>query len=71
MLFGPVPARVSAETKLELLGLIDGAVKGGWAHTRACQVLDGTIGFEAPRQVVEQPIGRGRHGVLYQQSPDP
>jgi putative transposase len=31
---------VSAETKLELLGLIDGAVKDGWAHTRACQVLD-------------------------------
>ena len=28
-LFGPVPARVSAETKLELLGLIDGAVKDG------------------------------------------
>ena len=39
-LFGPVPARVSAETKLELLGLIDGAVKDGWAHTRACRVLD-------------------------------
>jgi putative transposase len=31
---------VSAETKLELLGLIDGAVKDGWAHTRACWVLD-------------------------------
>ena len=31
---------MSAETKLELLGLIDGAVKDGWAHTRACQVLD-------------------------------
>jgi putative transposase len=31
---------VSAETKLELLGLIDGAVKDGWAHTRACRVLD-------------------------------
>ena len=39
-LFGPVPARVSAETKLELLGLIDGAVRDGWAHTRACRVLD-------------------------------
>ena len=39
-LFGPVPARVSAETKLELLGLIDGAVEDGWAHTRACRVLD-------------------------------
>src|SRR5947209_14183024 len=39
-LFGPVPARVSAETKLELLGLIDGAVAGGWAHARACRVLD-------------------------------
>jgi putative transposase len=31
---------VSAETKLELLGLIDGAVKDGWAHARACRVLD-------------------------------
>jgi putative transposase len=31
---------VSAETKLELLGLIDSAVKDGWAHTRACRVLD-------------------------------
>jgi transposase InsO family protein len=31
---------VSAQTKLELLGLIDGAVRDGWAHTRACQVLD-------------------------------
>ena len=39
-LFGPVGPRVSAETKLELLGLIDGAVKDGWAHTRACRVLD-------------------------------
>ena len=39
-LFGPVPARVSAETKLELLGLIDQAVADGWAHARACRVLD-------------------------------
>ena len=31
---------MSAETKLELLGLIDGAVRDGWAHTRACGVLD-------------------------------
>jgi len=31
---------VSAETKLELLGLIDSAVRDGWAHTRACGVLD-------------------------------
>ena len=31
---------MSAETKLELLGLIDGAVKDGWAHMRACHVLD-------------------------------
>jgi putative transposase len=30
---------VSAQTKLELLGLVDGAVSAGWAHTRACQVL--------------------------------
>jgi len=31
---------VSAETKLELLGLIDSAVGDGWAHARACRVLD-------------------------------
>lgn len=31
---------MSAETKLELLGLIDEAVTGGWAHARACRVLD-------------------------------
>ena len=31
---------MSAETKLELLGLIDQAVADGWAHTRACRVLD-------------------------------
>ena len=31
---------MSAETKLELLGLIDGAVRDGWAHRRACEVLD-------------------------------
>ena len=39
-LFGPVPARVSAEVKFELLGLIDQAVADGWAHARACRVLD-------------------------------
>ena len=39
-LFGPVPARVSAETKLELLGLIDSAVADGWPHARACRVLE-------------------------------
>jgi putative transposase len=31
---------VSAETKLELLGLIDRAILDGWAHRRACAVLD-------------------------------
>jgi putative transposase len=30
---------VSAELKLELLGLIDGAVADGWSHARACRVL--------------------------------
>ena len=39
-LFGPVPARVSAGAELELLGLIDKAVDDGWAHARACRVLD-------------------------------
>lgn len=31
---------MSAEIKLELLGLIDRAVVDGWAHARACRVLD-------------------------------
>jgi putative transposase len=31
---------VSAEIKLELLGLIDQAVADGWPHARACRVLD-------------------------------
>jgi putative transposase len=31
---------VSAQTKLELMGLIDGAVSAGWAHARACRVLE-------------------------------
>jgi putative transposase len=31
---------VSAETKLELLGLIDAATAAGWSHVRACQVLE-------------------------------
>jgi transposase InsO family protein len=30
---------VSAETKLELLGLVDQAVSNGWAHARACRML--------------------------------
>lgn len=31
---------MSAETKLELLGLIDQAVADGWPHARACRVLE-------------------------------
>ncbi|HEY2202074.1 MAG TPA: integrase core domain-containing protein [Solirubrobacteraceae bacterium] len=31
---------MSAQTKLELLGLIDGAVADGWPHARACRVLE-------------------------------
>jgi putative transposase len=31
---------VSAETKLELLGLIDQAVGDGWSHARTCRVLE-------------------------------
>ena len=30
---------MSAGTKLELMGLVDGAVAAGWAHVRACRVL--------------------------------
>jgi putative transposase len=31
---------VSAEIKLELLGLIDQAVGDGWSHARACRMLE-------------------------------
>jgi putative transposase len=31
---------VSAETKLELLGLIDAATAQGWPHVRACELLE-------------------------------
>jgi hypothetical protein len=31
---------VSAETQLELLGLIDAATSAGWPHVRACSVLE-------------------------------
>ena len=31
---------MSAETKLELVGLIDTAVGAGWSHVRACAVLE-------------------------------
>jgi putative transposase len=31
---------VSARTKLELLGLVDRAIAGGWPHVRACAVLE-------------------------------
>jgi putative transposase len=30
---------VSAQTKLELMGLVDSAVSAGWAHARACRAL--------------------------------
>ena len=30
---------MTAGTKLELMGLVDGAVAAGWAHVRACRVL--------------------------------
>ena len=30
---------MSAQTKLELMGLVDSAVAAGWAHVRACRVL--------------------------------
>jgi len=64
---------VSAETKLELLGLIDGAVKDGWAHTRACQVLDlGDVRAHRWRQRLREtgsledgrPVGDAVHRLL-------
>jgi putative transposase len=35
-----VPARVDGHVKERLLKLVDGAVTAGWAHTRACDVLE-------------------------------
>lgn len=37
---GPVPARVDGDVKEKLLKLIDDAVARGWAHARACSVLE-------------------------------
>ena len=48
-LFGPCPHRVSAENKLEMLGLIDSAVRDGWANTRRRGVLDLQDVARAPR----------------------
>jgi len=39
-LSGRIPRRVEAVTKAGLLELIDRAVKDGWAHRGACQVLE-------------------------------
>ncbi len=36
---GPVPARVDAQVKDVLLGLLDHAVGQGWPVSKACQVL--------------------------------
>jgi len=35
-----VPARVDSHVRERLLKLVDGAVTAGWAHTRACDVLE-------------------------------
>jgi putative transposase len=64
---------VSAEIKLELLGLIDAAVAGGWAHARACRVLDlGDVRAHRWRQRLRElgtvqdrdPGGGAVHGLL-------
>jgi putative transposase len=64
---------VSAELKLELLGLIDEAVADGWAHARACQVLDlaGSRAHHWRRRLPEigtledrDPGGGAVHGIL-------
>jgi transposase InsO family protein len=64
---------VSAGIKLELLGLIDGAVAEGWAHTRACGVLDlGDVRAHRWRQRLrdtgsledKDPGGGAVHGLL-------
>jgi transposase InsO family protein len=64
---------VSAETKLELMGLVDGAVAAGWAHTRACRVLqiDDVRVHRWRRQLHQtgsledrQPVGNAVHRIL-------
>lgn len=56
---GPVPARVDAQVKDVLLGLVDHAVGAGWPLTKACQVLG-----IAPRRVQRWIIRRDRHALL-------
>jgi putative transposase len=64
---------VSAEVKLELLGLIDGATAAGWSHARACVVL-GVVDErvhrwrarlrEAGSLVDRRPVGAAVHRLL-------
>ena len=39
-LSGRVPRRIDAATKHALLGLVDGAVDGGWTNRAACRYLE-------------------------------
>lgn len=39
-LTGPVPARVNADVKAALLGLVAACVAGGWSAARACRLLE-------------------------------
>ena len=39
-LSGPVPRRVDAATKTQLLRLIDDATRAGWPHRRVCEYLE-------------------------------
>ena len=64
---------MSAGAKLELLGLIDRAVADGWAHARACRVLDlGDVRAHRWRQRLREtgsledldPGGGAVHGLL-------
>jgi putative transposase len=64
---------VSAETKLELLGLVDHAISNGWAHTRACRVLqvEDVRVHRWRRRLVEPgtledrpPVGNAVHRIL-------
>jgi putative transposase len=61
---GPLPARVDGEVKERLLKLVDDAVTAGWAHTRACDVLE----------VADDRVHRWRarlraHGTLVDRAP--
>jgi transposase InsO family protein len=71
-LSGPVPRRVDAATKTQLLRLIDDATRAGWPHRRVCEYLELAEGrawrwYERREagQLEDQRSGAGAvHGLL-------